>query len=89
MDDDRAGVDTLREALAELEHERWSDWMAYFLGKCTILPDGSRVIPPAYVGALIRQLSTPYVLLSSEDQDKDRAEADKTLAILGLLGDAK
>ena len=73
----------LREKLAELAHEQWSGWIKYMFGKCdaTIMP-GKLVIPEWGVRRWGQQSCTPYDKLTPEEQDSDRVEADKFLAVL-------
>lgn len=74
--------DTLREQLAELAHVQWSGWMQYLFSKLDQQSDGSLVIPAEYVVALRRQMETAYADLLQQEQDDDRAEADKMLALM-------
>lgn len=67
----------LRERLAAIEHERWSDWQSYLHSKCTTLEDGSLVIPAGYVAALEAQIDTDYADLSEAQKDNDRQEVDR------------
>jgi hypothetical protein len=71
----------LREALAAYAHQAWSGWMHYFFEKCEI--KGDRLfVPEGYRKALVRQMTTHYTRLSPEEQDADRREADRILAIV-------
>lgn len=72
----------LREELAELAHKQWSGWMHYLFSKGTFNEDGTWTMPAWAVERWKRQAETPYVELSEEEQDSDRKEADKFLAIL-------
>lgn len=71
-----------REALANLCHRQWSNWMSYLFSKCIFTSDGGLVIPPEYVERWRRQMITPYEQLSEEEQESDRKEADKFLNII-------
>lgn len=75
-------MDTLREALAALEHARWGHWMDYQFSCGTFNADGSWTMPAAKVARWQRQAATPYADLSEGEKDSDRAEADQTLQIL-------
>ena len=75
-------MDEIRERLAELAHQQWTGWMRYFFQKCQWNDDGSITVPAAYVTALYKQMDTPYEKLSKLEQDSDRAEADKMLAVI-------
>lgn len=77
--------ESLREALAALEHERWSGWMHYLFSKCVDHADGSVTIPSASVKHWRRQVATRYADLSEREKNSDREEADKTLALLAKL----
>lgn len=71
----------LREAVANLCHEQWSGWMRYLFSKGTFNDDGTWTMPAWAVQRWTRQMETPYPELSNEEQDSDRAEADKFLAL--------
>jgi hypothetical protein len=59
--------------------------MRYFIERCGhIQPDGTLVISPEYYRVLRRQIDTPYAELSEAEQDSDREEADKVLALIGI-----
>ena len=72
----------LRESLADLCHEQWSGWMKYMLSKGVLNNDGSWTMPPEFVTRWGMQMTTPYVLLTESEQNSDRTEADKFLALL-------
>ena len=71
------------EQLAAIEHERWADWMRYFLGKCEPYSDDSLHIPAGYVAALQRLIDTPYAELSEEQKENDRREVRRYLHLVG------
>ncbi|KKN26095.1 hypothetical protein LCGC14_0878120 [marine sediment metagenome] len=75
-------VAELREKLAELAHKQWSGWIKYMFGKCLRKADGTMLIPEWGVTRWQRQAYTPYNKLSEKEQESDRAEADKFLALL-------
>jgi len=75
-------MDELREYLAAYAHAAWASWMAYLFDNAIRNPDGSVTIPAGYVAALSRQIEAPYTALSKAEQDSDRAEADKMLALI-------
>ena len=70
----------LIEALADLEHERWSGWERY-RAKCT-----STTGAAAHERRWEGQRETPYAELSEKEKESDRVEARKTLALLRKLG---
>jgi hypothetical protein len=79
------------EALAALEHERWSGWMRYLFSKCgpPDLVDESRPIPKWAVDRWGRQCQTDYQFLSEAEKESDRVEVRKTLALLGIIPQTK
>ena len=81
--------DKLREKLAELCHEQWSQWMEYLYGKCdnTIsiyATEGKTqaIIPKEFTARWYRQMNTSYEGLSEEEKESDRREADKFMKLL-------
>ena len=78
--------DVLRERLAELAHEQWSNRMLYLFSKCTPGPDGTRTMPAWAVARWTRQMQTTYQELTKEEQDSDRKEADKFLGVIKECG---
>lgn len=70
---------SLRENLADLAHNQWSGWMRYLFSKCTTLPNGDMVIPSEFVNRWKRQIDTPYIALSEEEQHSDLLEAGKMI----------
>ena len=78
----------LREALAELYHEQWSEWMQYlFLETATEIQSGRKyeVISPEHVERWKRQMHMPYHMLPEEEKDSDRFQADKVIKLLDEL----
>jgi hypothetical protein len=73
---------TLREKFADLAHRQWSGWMEYLFEKSTKNEDGTVTIPKWAVDRWTKQIKTDYKDLSQQEQDSDRTEADKFLAIL-------
>lgn len=73
----------LRELLARLAHQQWTGWMRHLYSKCQTLNDGDyMVIPKVWWVRWLRQMDTPYEGLSDTEQDSDRKEADRVIAIL-------
>jgi hypothetical protein len=75
-------VDELRERLAALEHERWSNWQRWVHKVSHRNDDGSLTIPAAYVAKWDRQIATPYAELSEAEKDADRHEVGRYWALL-------
>jgi hypothetical protein len=73
------------EALADLEHDRWSRWQAYLHSKCSRNQDGSLTIPAESVVHWERQMTTKYDGLTEREKDSDRKEAIRTLGALFSL----
>lgn len=60
------------EAIAALEHERWSHWQRYLHAQCQSNGDGSLTIPPELVHRWQRQMATPYHSLPENEKESDR-----------------
>jgi len=69
--------DGVIEALAALEHERWSGWEKY---RETKHCDAKNLL------RWKRQRETAYADLSEQEKESDRVEARKTVAVLKTLG---
>ena len=78
--------DELIEKLADLEHARWSGWMAYQFTKGTHNPDGSFTIAADSVAWWMGLMRTPYAELTERSKESDRVEVRKTLAVLKECG---
>ena len=72
----------LLEALAALEHERWSHWQRYLHSKCIPGDDGSLTIPTELVGRWTAQMSTRYAELSEKEKESDRDQVRQTLDVI-------
>lgn len=73
----------LREKLAMLVHEvQWSGWMKYLFSKGIFNKDGTWTMPAWAVKRWTRQMETPYSQLSDDEQENDRIEVDKFLAVI-------
>lgn len=77
----------LREQLAALAHEQWSGWMVYLFSLSRFNADGTVTIPATHVAHWVRQMGTPYDALSIQEKSSDREEAEKVLALIGVLDD--
>lgn len=78
----------MRELLAALCHKQWSGWMGYLFSKCipyqpgkVQAEEGAVIIPKWAVERWKRQAASSYEELSEHEQDSDRDEADRFLAI--------
>lgn len=71
----------LIEALADLEHERWSGWEKYRATKSSRTPTANK-----HERRWFRQRNTPYARLPGHHKESDRVEARKTVAVLRRLG---
>lgn len=79
-------MDDIREQLAAYSHDSaWGGWMRYMFSKGTLNTDGSWTMPSSLVERWTRQMNTLYAGLSEGEKASDRDEADKMLAIIGVL----
>lgn len=72
----------LREALAALAHAQWSGWMEYLFEQSQVNTDGTVTIPAWAAARWQRQMTTPYAALAAEEQESDRSEADRVVAVI-------
>lgn len=72
----------LLEKLADRAHASWSHWMQYQFSRCNKQPDGSMSIPAELVERWQRQMNTPYSLLSEQEKQSDREQAEPLLPII-------
>lgn len=78
------------EALAALEHKRWSHWQRYLHSKCVPDGQGNLTIPAELVARWTTQMSTPYADLSEAEKNSDREQARATLEVIaGELRDLR
>jgi hypothetical protein len=70
------------EALAALEHERWSHWQQYLHSKGLRQPDGSLVLPADLVERWDKQMNTKYENLSDGEKESDREQVQKYLPLV-------
>lgn len=77
----------MKERLANLCHEQWSDWMKYLFSKGIFNEDGTWTMPTWAVERWTRQMNTPLVELSESEQETDRREADKFIEIINQDND--
>lgn len=76
------GSGDIREQLAAYAHDAWAGWMRYLFNKAQANPDGTVTLPAWAVARWQRQMNTAYADLPAAEQESDRAEADKMLAIM-------
>lgn len=72
----------LREQLAAVQHEIWSHWMKYMFGCGEFRKNGTWVMPADELERWWRQKETPYSELTDKEQESDRHQADKMLAVV-------
>lgn len=72
-------LDSMIDALADIEHDRWSHWQRYMHEKGVRQADGSLLIPSDLVAQWDRQIATPYAELSEEEKESDREQVRKYL----------
>lgn len=60
------------DALAAIEHERWSHWQRYMHERGKVQPDGSLLLPANLVQRWEQQMATPYEALSEAEKESDR-----------------
>jgi hypothetical protein len=60
------------DALAAIEHERWSHWQRYMHERGKVQPDGSLLLPADLVQQWEQQMATPYEALSEAEKESDR-----------------
>ena len=70
----------VKESLANLVHEQWSDWMNYLFSKCE-LNQGDLIIPKEYVQRWTRQMHTQYKDLPEKEKESDRLLASKYIEV--------
>jgi len=81
MNADELGA-SLRERLADVQHDIWAHWMDYQFSVCQYNEDGSVTIPADKVERWMRQQGAPYDALTEKERESDRHQADKVLAVL-------
>lgn len=69
----------LIEYLANLEHERWSNWQAYVHNLCIKNEDGSLTIPKKYVDHWNWEIALKYKDLPDNIKESDRKEVYKIM----------
>ena len=72
----------MREKIAWEQHAIWSHWMKYLFQCSSLLKDDSILIPADKAKRWKRQAKTPYHLLSKDEKESDRHQADKIIHIM-------
>ena len=65
----------LFEKLADIEHQRWSDWQKYMHSLCERIPTengDALIISAESVKQWERQIETDYINLTDKEKDSDR-----------------
>ena len=78
----KATLDRMLDALAAIEHERWSHWQRYMHDKGKVQPDGSLLIPADLVQRWERQIDTPFPSLSEAEKESDRDQVRRYLSTI-------
>ena len=71
----------VREQLADLIHQQWSEWMRY-LFENSVKMEGSVIIPTHLVLRWKRQMVTTYRNLPKDEQESDLEQADLILDLI-------
>lgn len=74
-----AALGRMLEALAAIEHERWSHWQRYMHDKGKLQADGSLLIPEELVKRWELQIATPYSALNEAEKESDRDQVRRYL----------
>lgn len=72
----------LIDALAAIEHERWSHWQRYLHSKGEVQADGSLLLPRDLVEHWERQIETKFVDLEEDEKDSDREQVLRYLPLV-------
>lgn len=78
----QAALEAALEALATIEHERWSHWQRYMHSKASRNSDGSLTVPAELVAQWENQIATPYSALSDKEKESDREQVRKYLPVI-------
>lgn len=69
------------ECMAALCHDQWAGWMRWLFSKMDV-HGGVAIVPKTWYDRWMRQMQTPYYLLSHGEQESDRKEADKFVKLI-------
>lgn len=78
----------LRTELADIEHQRWSDWQAWCHGQGEKDEYGNLIIPQDTVRRWEKQINTPYCLLTAREQASDIEQVDRYWPLIAPLFNA-
>ena len=73
------------EILADIEHQRWSDWQSYLHSMCIKNDNGSLTIPADLAEHWNRQINTKYEKLEDYEKESDREQVRRYINIIKLL----
>ena len=76
---------SLREKLADIEHQRWADWQRYVHSKFVEHSNGNGeyvCLPTELFKGWQKQIDTPYSELSEKEKDSDREQVDRYLPLI-------
>ena len=76
--------DSLREALADIEHQRWADWQRYCHSKMRPVTYGHLLSHDDYQHWQ-RQIKTPYAKLSDAEKASDMEQVDRYWPLIEAL----
>ena len=82
-------LNDLVDALASIEHARWSHWQRYVHEHASKQPDGSLLMPSELVGRWERQIATSFEALSEREKESDREQVRKYLPIIAAAFSSK
>lgn len=77
----------LLEALAHVEHERWSDWMRHQFSRGIVQHAGAITLSFADVERWTRQMITPYADLTEAEKESDRREVRRYWEVVEGAGE--
>ena len=73
------------EAMSDIQHDIWANWMVYLFSVCVENPDGTKTIPADKVRRWERQIATKYIDLSEAEKDSDREQAIRIICWMANL----
>lgn len=80
MSDSLTNKEELKEKLAAIEHERWSDWQKYVHGLMEHHDDPMReemVLDAGWYYRWQKQINTPYAELTDKEKASDMEQVDR------------